>query len=415
MDPTSVFQSLGIALGLGLLVGLQRERASKRLGGVRTFPLVTILGSICAMLAEQYGGWIVAVGFAALTGIIVIGNYTAPKESEAEHGVTTEIAMLLMYAVGACLIAGYRETAIVIGGGVAVLLQFKVQLHGIASRLGDEDLKAIMQFALISLVILPFLPDRTYGPYSVLNPRQVWWMVVLIVGISLGGYIIYKFFGTGAGIVLGGVLGGLISSTATTVSFARRTRDAPENSFPAAAVIIIASAVVFVRVLLEIAVVSTSLLRAAAAPLLIMFGLVVLLSLRLWITQKRNPVEMPPQGNPSELKSALIFGALYAGVLFAVAAAEQHFGNRGLYVVAALSGLTDVDATTLSASQLVNAGRLDADGGWRLVVTALTTNLVFKGLSVALLGHRQLLAKIAPLYGVAIAVAIALLMLWPAT
>jgi uncharacterized membrane protein (DUF4010 family) len=395
-------------------VGLQRERASKRLGGLRTFPLVTILGSICAMLAQQYGGWIVAAGFAALTGIIVIGNYMTPKDGESGHGVTTEIAMLLMYGVGACLIAGYREIAIVIGGGVAVLLQFKVQLHGFASRLGDDDLKAVMQFALISLVIMPFLPNRTYGPYSVLNPRQVWWMVVLIVGISLGGYIVYKFLGSGAGILLGGVLGGTISSTATTVSFARRSKITPDNSFPAAAVIIIASAVVFVRVLLEMAVVSTALLRAAAAPLLIMFGLLALMSLRLWIRRGNVPVEMPPHGNPSELKPALVFGLLYAGVLFAVAAAEQHFGNRGLYIVAALSGLTDVDATTLSASQLVNAGRIDTDGAWRLVVTALTTNLLFKGASVALLGHRQLLAKIAPLYGMAIAAAAALLLLWPA-
>ncbi|HEU4390228.1 MAG TPA: MgtC/SapB family protein, partial [Blastocatellia bacterium] len=365
MEPSSIFQSLGIALGLGLLVGLQRERASKRLGGLRTFPLVTILGSICAMLAQQYGGWIVAVGFAALTGVIMIANYISPKEADSGHGVTTEIAMLLMYGVGACLIAGYREAAIVVGGGVAVLLQFKVQLHGIASRLGDDDLKAIMQFALISLVILPFLPNRTYGPYSVLNPRQVWWMVVLIVGISLGGYIIYKFFGSGAGILLGGVLGGTISSTATTVSFARRSKESEENSVPAAALIIISSAVVFIRVLLEIAVVSTALVKAAAGPLLIMFALLVLMSLRLWIRQRRDQVELPPQGNPSELKPALVFGLLYAGVLFAVAAAEQHFGNRGLYFVAGLSGLTDVDATTLSASQLVNAGRLDPDGAWR--------------------------------------------------
>ena len=413
MDSTSLFQSLGIALGLGLLVGLQREHAEKRLAGLRTFPLVTVLGTVCALLATQFGGWIVAVGFAALTGVIVIGNFAAPKDSDSGHGVTTEVAMLLMYGVGACLVAGHRELAIVIGGVIAVLLQFKVQLHGIAARLGDNDLKAIMQFALISLVVLPFLPNRAYGPYSVLNPRQIWWMVVLIVGLGLGGYIIYKFFGSRAGILLGGLLGGIISSTATTVSYARRTVATPETSLSAATVIIIASGVVFVRVLLEIAVVAPSLLLTAAPPILIMLVVLSVVSAHLWFKSGREQIDMPPQGNPTELKPALIFGVLYAIVLIAVAAAEDKFGNRGLFVVAGLSGLTDVDATTLSASQLVNSGRLSAADGWRLVVTALTTNLLFKGAAAGVLGHRQLLVKIAPLYAVAIVAGIALLLFWP--
>jgi uncharacterized membrane protein (DUF4010 family) len=413
VESTSLLQSLGIALGLGLLVGLQREHASKRLAGMRTFPLITLFGALTAMLAQSFGGWIIATGLAALTGIIVIGNFVASQEGDAGHGVTTEVAMLLMYCVGASLVAGYRELGIVIGGGVAVLLQFKVQLHGIADRLGDNDLKAVMQFALISLVILPFLPNKTYGPYSVLNPRQIWWMVVLIVGIGLGGYIVYKFFGGGAGVILGGLLGGLISSTATTVSYARRTATARETALPATAVIMIASLVVFLRVLLEIALVAPGLVRTAAPPILIMLFVLAVVSARLWFQRGAEQLEMPPHGNPSELKPAIIFALLYAIVLVAVAAAESQFGSKGLYVVAALSGLTDVDATTLSASQLVNSGRLSADHAWRLVVTALTSNLLFKGASVAMLGHRDLLLRIAPLYGAAMAAGIALLLFWP--
>lgn len=400
-------------MGLGLLVGLQRERVASRLAGLRTFPLVTILGTISGLLAQSFGGWVVALAGLALTGVMVVGDVARIKAGEIDPGVTTEVAILLMFGVGAYLVVGHREVAIAVGGAVAVLLQFKGQLHGIAEKLTDDDLKAIMQFALISLVILPVLPNETYGPYSVLNPRQVWWMVVLIVGISLGGYIVYRFFGNTAGVALGGVLGGSISSTATTVSYARRTGEAPESSRLAATVIMIAAAVVIVRVLVEIALAAPGFLLQAAPPLLAMLLVLGMLSAFLWLRVRRGQVEMPPHGNPSELKSALLFGLIYAIVLVAVAAARSNFGSRGLYVVAAFSGLTDVDATTLSASQLVNAGRLDSDDGWKLIMIAITSNLLFKGVAVAAIGHRRLFARIAPLFGVAIAAALVIVFAWP--
>jgi len=413
MDLTTSFQQLGIALGLGLLVGLQREHAESQLAGLRTFPLVTILGTVTAMLAQAFGGWIIASGLIALSALIVIGNVARLNTEAASPGLTTEAAMLLMFGVGAYLVMGHMEVAIAIGGGTAVLLQFKGQLHGIAGRLGDDDLKAIMQFALISLVILPVLPNRTYGPYEVLNPRQVWWMVVLIVGISLGGYIVYKFFGQNAGIVLGGILGGTISSTATTVSYSRRTADAPDSARLAAVIIMIASTIVFIRLLIEVALVAPNFLYAAAPPILVMLVLLIALSAALWFRDRDQQNEMPAQDNPSELKSALVFGALYAIVLLAVASAKDMFGNRGLYVVAGISGLTDVDAITLSTAQLVNANRLDANDGWKLILLAALSNLVFKGAMIAALGHRRLLTKIAPLFGAALVAGTLLLILWP--
>jgi uncharacterized membrane protein (DUF4010 family) len=243
MDISSLFQQLGIALGLGLLVGLQRESAASPLAGVRTFPLVTVLGTVCGLLSQAFGGWILAAGIIALSAIIFIGKIIEMSKGHLDPGVTTEVALLLMFAVGAYLVVGDRAVAIAIGGGAAVLLHFKGELHGIVARLGANDLKAIMQFALISLVILPVLPNRTYGPFAVLNPRNIWWMVVLIVGISLGGYIVYKFLGQRAGIVLGGVLGGMVAGAATTVSYAKRAAAAPGVIGPAAIVITIASAV----------------------------------------------------------------------------------------------------------------------------------------------------------------------------
>lgn len=412
MNITAAFAQLGIALGLGILVGLQREHAETRLAGIRTFPLITVLGTLCGMLAQSFGGWTIGAGLLALAALIVIGNVAKLKKEAGELGLTTEVAMLLMFVIGAYLTVGYKEVAIAMGGGIAVLLQFKKQMHTIAQKLGDEDLKAIMQFVFVSLVILPVLPNQTFGPYEVLNPRQIWWMVVLIVGINLGGYIIYKFFGQRAGIVSGGILGGMISSTATTVSYARRARAAPEINKAAALVIVIASSVVFVRILLEISVVSTAFFSKAFLPISLVLVLFVALSIVLWFRVQKEEVLMPPQENPSELNSALFFGFIYAVVLLAVAAAKAHFGDKGLYLVAALSGLTDVDAITLSTAQLVSTDRLEADHGWKIVLIALLSNMVFKGCAVAVLGSRQLLKNVALSFGIVLAVGILLLLLW---
>jgi uncharacterized membrane protein (DUF4010 family) len=402
MDISSLFQQLGIALGLGLLVGLQRESAASPLAGVRTFPLVTVLGTVCGLLSQSFGGWILAAGIIALTVIIYIGKIIEMSKGHADPGITTEVALLLMFAVGAYLVVGDRAVAIAIGGGAAVLLHFKGELHGIVAKLGANDLKAVMQFALISLVILPVLPNRTYGPFDVLNPRNIWWMVVLIVGINLGGYIAYKFLGQRAGITLGGVLGGLISSTATTVSYAKRAAAAPGAIGPAAIVIMIASTVVFARLLLEIATVAPAFLPTAAPWLTALLLLSAVSSFALWFRSDKNHEEMPEQENPSELKSALVFGLIYAVVLFVVAAVKELYGSRGLYAVAALSGLTDVDAITLSTAQLVNAGRLNADDGWKLIVVAAISNLIFKAGAVAALGRRKLFVRILPAYGIVI-------------
>jgi uncharacterized membrane protein (DUF4010 family) len=415
-----VFLRLSIAVGLGLLVGLQRERTQSQLGGVRTFPMVTVLGTVCALLGQSFGGWTLAAGFLGLAALIIAMNaisnlaiITSGKSDAADTGLTTEAAMLLMFGVGAYLVVGYPEVAIAVGGGLAVLLHLKTELHGFTAKLEEGDVRAIMQFALISLVILPVLPNRTYGPYDVLNPREVWLMVVLIVGISLGGYILYKFLGSRTGLVLGGVLGGLISSTATTVSYAKRTANAPETSSIAAVVLTIASAIVYARLLAEIAAVAPGFLAVAAAPIGVMLGLMAALAAGTWYFGAREESAMPPQENPAELKSALVFGLLYAVVLLVVAAVRDRFGARGLYVVAVISGLTDVDAITLSTSNMVGAQRLDASSGWRVILLASLSNLVFKAGMVAVLGNRRLLLRIAVIFGIALGAGIVLLLLWP--
>jgi uncharacterized membrane protein (DUF4010 family) len=401
MELPEIFTQLGIALGLGLLVGLQRQRAGSALAGFRTFPLITLLGALCALLSREFGGWILGGGLAALAVIIVAGNLPVLKSSSEPPGVTTEAALLLMFVVGASLMAGLTAVAVAITGTVAVLLYLKPQMHTLAAKIGENDFKAMMQFALVSLVILPVLPNQSYGPYLVWNPFKIWLMVVLIVGISLGGYISYKFVGMEAGAWAGGILGGLISSTATTVSYARHSRTLPDLAPSAAFVILLSSAIVFVRVLILISVTAPKFLPAAAWPMSAMFA--VLAAFALWAGLRRPAATAPTreQANPSELRSAILFALLFATVLLAVAAAKDYLGQSGLYIVAALSGMTDMDAITLSMTDLVNTGKIPPTSGWRCILVAAMSNLAFKAATVGVLGHRRLFLRTAVAFAAA--------------
>ena len=285
---TSVLTQLAIALGLGLLVGLQRERAQSPMAGIRTFALITWLGALAGLLTPQLGPWLVPAGLVALAALVVMSNVTKLRLSPPDPGLTTEVAALVMYLVGANVVLGHREVSVVIAGVLVLLLHWKQPLESFVQRIGDRDVGAIMQFTLISLVILPVLPDRPFGPYDVLNPRNVWWMVVLIVGIGLGGYVAYKIAGRAAGTLAGGVLGGLVSSTATTAAYARRAAQAPGAAGLCALVIAIASSVVVVRVAVEIAVVSPGLLSAAAGPLCGLLGVSLAACGVLWPASCRN-------------------------------------------------------------------------------------------------------------------------------
>ncbi len=204
MELVTAFQTLGISLGLGLLVGIQRERVDAPLAGVRTFALITLLGTLTGMLALSLGPWVVGAGVLAVAITTAMGNILALKQKRNGTGITTEIAILLMYGIGAYLVFGPREVAVVLAGGIAVLLHAKPVMHRFVDRLGESDMRVMMQFVLITLVILPVLPDRDFGPFQVLNPREIWQMVVLVVGISLLGYIALKLYGKGRGIVLSG-------------------------------------------------------------------------------------------------------------------------------------------------------------------------------------------------------------------
>ncbi len=402
----TIFANIGISFGLGFLVGLQRESMRSAVAGIRTFPLVSVFGTLCALISLHQGVWILAAGLLAVTLLLILANVIQLETTEPPHpGMTTEMSVAVMYVVGALLSLGHREIAIAVGGGVAVILQLKGELHGFTARLSEDDVHAIMRFALLTLVILPVLPNETFGPYDVLSLRQIWWMVVLIVGIGLGGYIAHKFLRGHLGHALAGVLGGLVSSTATTVTYARRTAKAASAADlrATALVLISASAVALFRVFVEIGVVAPDLLRSAVPPLTLVLLPLAGSSLWLWSRVKGGAEERPEPGNPSKLSTAIAFGLLYALILLATAAVRDVFGERGLVAVAAISGMTDVDAMTLSSARLFRLGQLPAEAASNVVVIAVMANLAFKGFLAALLGGRQLGASIAIPFGAALA------------
>lgn len=412
--PTDLYIRLGIALGLGLLIGLQRERVDKHPGGIRTFALIALFGAISALLGDAYGEWVMAACFLGLCAIIAVANYLAFKK-DPQHGVgiTTEVAALLTFAIAAYLMHGDKSAAVVCAGVTALLLHYKHPLHQFVGHMSQGELHSIMQFVLISLVILPILPNQTYDPFEVLNPFKIWLMVVLIVGIGLFGYVAFKLFSGRAGTLLGGVLGGLVSSTATTISSSRDTKRKPKQATAAALTIMLATAISYLRVLFEVFTVANDSFIEILKPFSVLIGVFLLLTFILYRRHSGDLLTLNEPDNPARLKTALVFGFFYALILLAVAATREYFGESGLYYVAALSGFTKIDAITLSTAHMLNRDQIDVSLGWRLIMTAALTNTLFKCGIVAALGAPALLKRIAVLCGIAILSGIALILCWP--
>ncbi len=412
-DPTELLQSLATALGLGLLVGLQREWEQNPVAGIRTFALASLFGGLCGVMGFAYSGWVIASAFLAFTSMVILGNLSRLREKGPDSGLTTEMALLVMFAVGVITVHGYRMIAVVTAGTVMVLLQSKKRLHGMVRLIGEDDLREISRLVLAGLVILPALPNREMGYLGVLNPFAIWLMVVLIVGISLAAYLAQKFLGGNKGAALAGLFGGLISSTATTASVARRSHERGACGICLAAIALIASAVVFVRVMAEVAIAAPGHWQTMLPPLLAMmfwFGLVAAVAHRMAEKKGKNAADESP---PSELKSAVLFGLLYALVLVVVAAAREHFGHSGLYFAAALSGLTDMDAITLSTSRLVSSEHLEASIAWRMILVGGMANVVFKMSLAAVLGARSFLKPLLLGLGASLLGGALILLLWP--
>lgn len=401
-----------VAVGLGLLVGLQREFADKRIG-VRSFTLISLIGGLVGIFAVEQGSWILASGIIAITIAIFAHTYFIARHTKVS-GMTTELAAIAMFLVGALATSGNMVAAVVLGGGVTLLLHWKTPMHTAVAQIGEAEFQAIVRFVLITLVVLPVLPNEDYGPYSVLNPWKIWLMVVLIVGLNLVGYIAMKVTHGKRGALLGGAVGGLISSTATTVSYSTRSRTDASAVPVAGIVILVASAIVYIRVAIETVVVAPGLIPLLAGPVaafIILFIVVIGLHLIRFRPAEHNDSEA---SNPAELKTALIFTLVYSVVLFVSAAVNESFDESMLYLVAFVSGLTDVDAITLSIGRLYAEQRIEGDAAWRVIFVASLSNLVFKGGVVAVLGGSALRRRVLPTIAILAALGFTGVWIWPA-
>jgi uncharacterized membrane protein (DUF4010 family) len=313
---------------------------------------------------------------------------------EQDPGTTTIAAVIGCYLLAAMVMAGHMRVAVILAVIATVLLYFKAELSGFAHNLERRDLISILQFAVVTFVVLPLLPDRALGPYAALNPRHIWLMVVLISGLSLAGYVALRVVGREHGAVLLGLFGGLVSSTATTLAYSRYARTTNGSSGLAVTVILIANLVLLVRVAVLAAILAPSILAVLAPVLgasLATGGAVYALARRSG--EERKELTMPEIGNPTELGTALGFAALYAFVLLLTAWFAVLAGSKGVYAVALVSGLTDVDAITLSSLRLFGVGTLSAAQATTSVVLAIVANMVFKLGIVRVVGGGALLRR----------------------
>ena len=385
-----------ISLAIGLLIGLERERNPSAKAGLRTFSLVALAGTLGAMLSDQTGEpWILAAGLLVMGGMMVAAHL---KEAPVEDpGTTTVAAVVVCYALGAMVWYGQVHVAVTLAILSTVLLYFKAELKGVSQTLTRRDLLSILQFAVLSLVVLPILPNENYGPYSAINPYQVWWMVVLISGLSLAGYAALRIAGPRHGALLTGIFGGVASSTATTLAFSRHAREEARLTGMSAVVILTANWVVLIRLAILTGVMAPSLLPDMAVILaggLLTGGIV--LGLR-WkgLESKTNAPELE-LGNPTEIRMALSFGALYAAVLFATAWLTDWAGHVGTYGIAVVSGLTDIDAITLSTLRLLGLETLGLHEALTAILLALLANIVFKSGLALVLGGLPLARLVLP-------------------
>jgi uncharacterized membrane protein (DUF4010 family) len=400
MTQAELFQRLAVALGIGLIVGLERgwkQRAAEegqRVAGIRTFALIGLLGGVWGALAQVLGDLILGFAFLGLAALLVVAQ-TARARAEEDYGITTNIAALLTFALGAFAVRGDMTLAAAAGAVTVALLEVKERLHRFVMRIQDDELVAFIRLLLISVVILPLLPNEGYGPGQVLNPYILWWMVVLVAAISFVGYITVKLSGARLGLLMTGFFGGLASSTALTASFARAaSRSAPAYNVLAAGVAT-ATGTMFVRLLILVAVVSMPL----AQKLLIPFLVIALVSfLAASVISRGAPKAEAAQAHvldkPLELVPAMLFGVLLAIITLLVYFVRQIAGETGLYGLAALSGLVDVDAISLSIAR-ATADQVTLDIAAVAVLIAAFVNTAWKVGLAAILGTWRFALRVA--------------------
>jgi uncharacterized membrane protein (DUF4010 family) len=410
-----LLQNFLIALLLGALIGLEREYASYRkkghdFAGIRTFPLISLFGALSAYLGVLISPWILIVAIVLIGVLIVMAYFAIAGNDKRKHmGATSEVAGFLAFFIGILCYYGEITFAVILAVTITIILYARSFLHHFAMKMKKEEMADTLKFAVIALVILPLLPNQGYGPHEIFNPFVIWLMVVFISGISFAGYVLMKWFGE-RGITLAGILGGLVSSTAVTTSFSERSKKEKKIYRALALGVILANTLMFVRILVEVFVIH----RPLFFKMLIPFSVLVLVSLGfsyiLWrkASEAKGKIKI---ASPFTLGPALKFGVFFAVILALVKLGDIYLSTKGVYLVSFISGFADVDAITVSLSQLAKTS-LSLDIARNGIVIAALTNVAVKGGIAYWFGDRKRFGKIIlGLYSVLIALGIALIFL----
>ncbi|WP_322981649.1 MgtC/SapB family protein [Pseudomonas sp. C11] len=415
-DALQLLLNFASALAAGLLIGAERgwqERNhddARLAAGIRTFGLAGLLGGFAMLLGERFGVLAWAAMFIGFTAL-VLASYIGDLIQRQELGMTSEVALLITFALGSLAVADQASLAAAGAVAVALLLSLKRTLHGALQHLSENELLGALKLLFISLVLLPALPDQGYGPWDVFNPYVIWWMVVAIAAIGFAAYVAIRLVGTRHGLLITALLGGIVSSTAMTLTLARLQGERQLLALLACG-LLATSALMFPRVLLEVGLVNHSLLMQLAWPLLsaaLVYAGGALLFYRLAGREPANAGE-PPLKNPFELAPALRFAALLLLILSLVEAAQHGVGDAGVYLVALLSGLADVDAITLSLARSAS-GELDPQVAVRGIFLAALSNSLVKGGLIALIGGRHLAIRTLPIMALGLLIGASTLLL----
>jgi uncharacterized membrane protein (DUF4010 family) len=364
-----------VALLIGLLIGIDRERAEVRkerqiFAGIRTFPLIALAGCVPMLLMEEAGPLLLVASFLAVVAITVVAYVRGSASGDV--GATTEVAAVGTFLLGALAGAGQLVVAGVAGVGIAVLLATKPRLEAFSRALSPEELAAVLQLAVITVIVLPLVPNHGYGPWQVLNPRDVWLVVVLVATLSFVGFVAVRIVGEARGLAITGVVGGLVSSTAVTMAMAERSREGAGSARTAAAAAVLASTVMCVRVMVLASAVNIGIL-----PRVLPTALAMALTggAGAWVVARGASAEPALAGakfsNPFSFAAAVSFGLIYTAVLLVVRAATEYLGSGGMYAAAALSSVADVDAVTIAFSRLG-----PGDTAWRAPAAAVSLAVV---------------------------------------
>lgn len=396
MIPDGLVLSFAIALGVGLLIGAERERRNRdrptrQAAGIRTFAVASLMGAASFALG---GALVLSVALAAAAGFAALSYWRGRQDDDP--GLTTEIALVLTVLNGALTI---REPGLAagLGVGLAILLAARTPLHRfVGAVLTPREARAALALAASSLIVLPLLPDRTVGPFDALNPRSIWIVVILVMAIGAVAHVAVRALGTRLGLPIAGLASGFISSSATIAAMASRAARAPAARTPAAAGAVLSTVATVVQLAAVLAAVSVATLQALATPLALAGVAAAAYAAAFSLRALRKPAE--DGGVPEEaisLPAALVFGATLSAVLLGAAALQAWLGEGGAILAAAVAGLADAHAAAFSIASLVAAGRLTPAEAVLPILAGFTTNTVTK-LAFAAMGGRAFALRVAP-------------------